>query len=390
MLKGRRLGSHQTSCNFQLSKRLENSISGVGRGHMLHRLIDVVQAMHQHSREGHLSVSKQVREMLLLWWRNGIGPGFYVTAHLWNKNLSWQDKQHFVSEGKYWKEMQKRNPPPYQMILYNKAVEKAIWTANGIPTPKYWGVFHPVRGRTSDNHPLRAADDLASLISRHNLTRLCFKNMEDYGGRGFRSFECRQTGQGVQCRKMGAEAWRDVPNFCQEEAGDFGPEGFLVEEYVEQHEWYRRMNPSSVNSLRIYVAWYDDQDEPEILGGFFRAGREGSAIDNVEGGGIYAGIDPETGRLQSTRLKVALCEPQMPNHPDSGYRIEGEILPLWEDAKTLVSEAMKCIPAMRAIGFDVAITPDGPVLLEANERSGYPAQVAVGLPPGKFARAVSH
>ena len=57
-------------------------------------------------------------------------------------------------------------------------------------------------------------------------------------------------------------------------------------------------------------------------------------------------------------------------HPDTGAVIAGHTLPLWEEAVAVTLRAHDAEPVSPAIGWDVALTPEGPVLLEANFISG--------------------
>jgi hypothetical protein len=53
-------------------------------------------------------------------------------------------------------------------------------------------------------------------------------------------------------------------------------------------------------------------------------------------------------------------------HPKTGVPFNKFRLPFWSEVCSLVKEtAIKLLP-VRTIGWDVAITPNGPVILEAN------------------------
>jgi hypothetical protein len=54
-------------------------------------------------------------------------------------------------------------------------------------------------------------------------------------------------------------------------------------------------------------------------------------------------------------------------HPDTGIRFEGRTVPFYDDAVALCRRAHFALaPDLFVIGWDVAITPRGPVTLEAN------------------------
>lgn len=94
----------------------------------------------------------------------------------------------------------------------------------------------------------------------------------------------------------------------------------------------------------------------------------GDAIaDNIAQGGLAAPID-EAGRISGPAIRkdklhgVAIHA----NHPTTGVPLSGFQLPYWRDAFDLARKAHQMFPAMHFIGWDIAITDDGPVLVEGN------------------------
>lgn len=54
-------------------------------------------------------------------------------------------------------------------------------------------------------------------------------------------------------------------------------------------------------------------------------------------------------------------------HPDTGQTFAGFAIPLWQDCLAMVKRAHReAFPSFATLGWDVVITPDGPLLLEAN------------------------
>ena len=70
-------------------------------------------------------------------------------------------------------------------------------------------------------------------------------------------------------------------------------------------------------------------------------------------------------------------------HPMTGKRIPGTQIPYWEEAKAMCLEAMKAVPQVRFVAWDVAITPDGPVFIEGNSFPSHAIpQFAAHFPDG--------
>jgi hypothetical protein len=73
---------------------------------------------------------------------------------------------------------------------------------------------------------------------------------------------------------------------------------------------------------------------------------------------------------QVTRA-IAHIGPQggLDHHPSTGKRLVGVSLPHWEQAVALVKATSAHFPGLRLQNWDVALCPDGPVLVELNTES---------------------
>ena len=142
---------------------------------------------------------------------------------------------------------------------------------------------------------------------------------------------------------------------------------YLVEEAVKQHPEMNVLYPGSVNTLRIVTLMVDNQ--PHFLYALLRVGNGHSHVDNISSGGMYTLID-SNGALQFP----AFCDKTgqyYDKHPITGTQFTGFTVPLFKQAVQLCLNATKVKPGLAYIGWDVAITEDGPVLIEGNILPGY-------------------
>ncbi len=145
-------------------------------------------------------------------------------------------------------------------------------------------------------------------------------------------------------------------------------ERYLVEECIPQHEVISRIYPDSVNTLRIVTLTSDD-GEPHILYAFIRIGNGGRVVDNINAGGMAAPIDLETGVINNVAFDKD--SKYYEKHPQTGNPIVGVQIPMWKESAELVLRATKKIPQLRYVGWDVAVTPRGPVFVEGNQHPGH-------------------
>lgn len=88
-----------------------------------------------------------------------------------------------------------------------------------------------------------------------------------------------------------------------------------------------------------------------------------SVNDNRATGGYAVNISNQ-GKLDSLALGH---NNSIKEHPNTGVIFEGYQLPFWEETKKLVTKAHEQLKDIKSIGWDIAITPSGPVLLEGND-----------------------
>lgn len=139
---------------------------------------------------------------------------------------------------------------------------------------------------------------------------------------------------------------------------------FVLEEILIQHPDTAIFNSSSVNTIRVNAICMDGRTE--ILGSMFRMGRGDILVDNMFSGGIAAPVDDD-GILCGPAVTIDPTEDtDFEYHPVSQVKITGYQLPFWKETLALIQEVAAIVPGIKSVGWDVAITQQGPVLLEGN------------------------
>lgn len=153
----------------------------------------------------------------------------------------------------------------------------------------------------------------------------------------------------------------------------------VLEDFLLQHPEMSRLYPHAVNTVRIVTIL--NHGIPKILFTYLRIGNGGKSVDNFNNGGLMSPLAKGTGEVLLPAVDKAGSIHE--THPYSGTRIIGFRVPLWENCLALVKAAALIVPEAGYIGWDVAITPDGPVLIEGNAFPGYDIyQMPCHLPDG--------
>lgn len=151
-------------------------------------------------------------------------------------------------------------------------------------------------------------------------------------------------------------------------------QSFIVQERLEQHPDMAKLNPTSLNTIRVMS--YRRGEEIVILYAIVRIGRNGQVIDNETAGGIKADIDLQTGRIKGYAMGGPK-EPQMPL-TDVGTPTDGYQIPCFDKILKVVKEMHFRLPYFDLVGWDMSVDKDGnPTLIEWN-RAAELSQAAHG------------
>ena len=138
----------------------------------------------------------------------------------------------------------------------------------------------------------------------------------------------------------------------------------MAEEFVQQHDRMDRLSPSGLNTVRI-VTQLDANNNTEILGCRLRISVD-SPVDNLAAGNLAAPIDEATGVVSGNAVYSDITRAECEFHPITKVRIRGFQIPFWQDTLKFVKDLAAAHKGNRSVGWDIAITPDGPDIIEGN------------------------
>jgi hypothetical protein len=135
----------------------------------------------------------------------------------------------------------------------------------------------------------------------------------------------------------------------------------ILDEPVAQHPDLARLNPDSINTVKIYTMMI--KDVCHFVAAELRMGRRGAFVDNIERGGLAAGVDIRTGSIIGSAYDLRMDPYSV--HPDTGVQISGYILPNWTELLRFTEECARACP-IAYVEWDIAIRKNDCVLIEAN------------------------
>ncbi len=140
---------------------------------------------------------------------------------------------------------------------------------------------------------------------------------------------------------------------------------FILQEKVIQHPEMSRLFPHSVNTMRIVT--FHTGKGIKIFRAILRAGTGDSTSDNWAIGGVLGYINPETGKLEEKFMYKPSYGGFCRKHPDTGIVFSEFDIPFVMEALEMTRRLHIFMYGIKSIGWDVAITEEGPVVIEAND-----------------------
>ena len=137
----------------------------------------------------------------------------------------------------------------------------------------------------------------------------------------------------------------------------------LLEEYIVQHSEMSRLSPAGLNTVRIVTQ--EHGGEVDVIAARLRISIN-SHVDNMAAGNTAVPLDANTGIVIGAGVFSDITKTDITIHPITGVELIGFQVPFWQETLRIIKEAAFLVKENRSIGWDVAISPKGPLLVEGN------------------------
>lgn len=141
---------------------------------------------------------------------------------------------------------------------------------------------------------------------------------------------------------------------------------FLEELIIQNKEW-GKLSPKSINTIRVMTS--NVNGNVEIFCMIARIGNSVNLQDNFHQGGSGVLVDNEKGILVGNAINKDMEEFEF--HPVSKIKFDGFKIPYFKEITELAKKAALNFPKTIVIGWDVAITESGPLIIEGNNGPGF-------------------
>ncbi len=304
------------------------------------------------------SYSKIFKEVLQLWYFNKHFPLYYFGRFLYRKDIP--NYKDYLSLKQYYRiiKSKKLNKVEFTNILANKLAFALFCEQTKIPAPTVLGynmkkTFFLGGEKITMDSIEELKQYFTSLFKKNSIDKIFIKTLSDSGGKGV--FMVDSNTLDLQ----------DVSLFNK-----ILNSACIHQQGVVQHSAINAIYSKSVNTIRIDT-YIDDLNIPHVLSTTMRIGSGGNTVDNVSSGGFFVPADLVSGELLPHALQSMIFGgKKFTKHPDTGFEFRGFKIPYFQEAKDLCLSTSMIIPN-RLIGWDIAITPHGPIIIEGNPAPGF-------------------
>jgi len=341
---------------------------------------------HQVAGKTGLSRFQILRDLVVMNTTRFVGIRPYFQYRLFNPALTPDQKRRYLADtpwanARLWSRL---NPKRYGCLYANKLIFNRFFTAVGLPLARIFGIYDPLLGQTMDGQPLRGAGQLRDWLPRVGQSGFVFKPIQGAKGHQVLVFIGPSGEDPNAFITLSGEKYtpEDLVGFAEGRSELKRPPAagiaFLIEERIRPHPTLAAFVGPTLCSVRLQTIVGRDAT-PRIIAAVFKLQPKPIGVDHLIYGAVGCWVDLDSGILGPGRTRASLDDVTL--IPETASSFVGFQLPDWHEVKNLALRAAGAFPWARSIGWDIAISDRGPVLIEGNVEWS-PSLIQIPAPHG--------
>ena len=255
---------------------------------------------------------------------------------------------------------------PWRVIAEDKPLMTSMLKGLGLPVPETQAIYHRIR--TFDGAAeLRTPEDMVEFL----------RNQANYPifGKPFGSCQSKGTALLASYDKasdqliIGANQRVSVVEFADTVEKLNQP--YMFQTKLQPHAEITKMIGPSVSCVRMF--YISDDRGCSLLRAAWKIPADSNSADNFwRDGNMLAGINLETGKIEKAVQRSGSSTGPVEKHPETGVSFSDMVFPDWDKMLEVANTAALNIPDCYFQGWDIAMTDQGPVILELEADGGNP------------------
>lgn len=295
----------------------------------------------------------------------------YVMYELYDTDKYTEDeRQRFISSYRHWPIVNQCNDVSGWSISEDKVFSAAILEHAGLPVPQTLGIYSQSPRHFGAFEKISGKDALIAFLNKYADREIFAKDMDGMWSAGaFRITGCDDTHVMI--------AGQDPVTYDALLQDILADRNYIFQTCLQGHSFFDGLT-SGIATVRFLNLLHDDVLKTPYA--VLKLPMGGNVADNFwRAGNALCLIDVDTGQILSIVTKDA---GQISRHtalPDSDRALVGETLPDWQELRDANAKTALLHSHNRFGSTDMAITQDGPVVVEVNNGCAFELiQIATG------------
>lgn len=327
------------------------------------------------------SMIDQFADQMRLAFNDGIPVSFFYTYELHDPQNrvhahEYVLRGHIKGGGQLYKRLYRDCPERREgaRILNDKLAFHRFCAARNLPTARLYAVVRDGIFSWTEASPPALPP-----------TSLFFKPQKECGGSGAERWAYVEG----RYHRHGSDSVLDVQQLTDRLARLSRHQPYLAYECLANHPDIQDLSAGALCTLRIHTMLNEKQEVEHLFTMLRMSQFRQRVVDTRDG--IAATVDPITGLLGKGSNSSALAR-WLDHHPFTGARITGRPVPFWHDALDLAISTHTQLASPYIVGWDIAITERGPVIIEANKSPDLEIEQRLSGPwgNGRFGALMMH
>ncbi len=304
--------------------------------------------------------------LLDVWRRTGIRPGQAMELGLCDPEISEEQLSGCFAKHELVALQNALNPSELTCLTEDKGVFYPLCVALGLPVPRTFALVSRAGGWVAPGHPVGDREGWVRALEEALPARFVTKPSRGVYGDAITAWTRVDGGFADHRGRLHStselhEALISHPRHAS----------FVVQERLENHPDIARLTGHPALQTVRATTLVEADGQAALLFAAWKLAIGDNVIDNLRGGAtgnLIANVGRDTGLLASARRPSSdgVGWVTVPRHPVTGLALEGAQLPDWRALVELVKRATLLFLPLRTVGWDVGLTPRGPVIVEGN------------------------
>jgi len=310
---------------------------------------------------------KSLYRFLKLYLKDGFTPEESYQYGLLSNDNKYESRDKYTSRKRMSYIQRKINPYSWAPLTEDKDIFYKICEKLDIPTPKLYALFYKnTPSWTFSGNRIKNKEEWNDFSVNTLPEEFLIKPARGVYGKGINIYQ-RSGEIFINEKNISTTSYEIYDRMMVDRVYNC----FVIQERLRNHYDFRHLSNSDfLQTIRV-ITNIDNNYNCRIICAYLKPIVGKNIVDNQNygrTGNLLAKIDLDRGVLQSAIFMSSKPHgiEKVTNHPDTGAQFSGFLIPNWKDVCGLAISAAKNFIPIQAIGWDIAVTQNGPYIIEGN------------------------